>query len=59
MVGLGGTGNSWAVEMFFLIVTCFVLILYDLYAIIGKGRVYVVDKMNVKCWGLFLMLIEI
>ena len=32
--------------------------LYDLYAIVEKDRVYVVDKINVECWGLFLMLIK-
>ena len=32
--------------------------LYDLYAIVEKDRVYVVDKMNVECWSLFLMLIK-
>ena len=32
--------------------------LYDLYTIVGKDRVYVVDKMNVDCWGLFLMFIK-
>ena len=32
--------------------------LCDLYAIVEKGRVYVVDKMTVECWGLFLRLIK-
>ena len=32
--------------------------LYDLYAIVEKDRVYVVDKMNVEFWGLFLRLIN-
>ena len=32
--------------------------LCDLYANIEKGRVYVVDKLNVECWGLFLILIK-
>ena len=30
----------------------------DLYAIVEKGRVCVVDKMNVECWGRFLMLLK-
>ena len=29
--------------------------LCDMYAIVEKGRV---DKMNVECWGLFLILIK-
>ena len=33
--------------------------LCDLYVIVEKGRVYVVDKMNVEGWGQFLMLIKI
>ena len=33
--------------------------LYDLYAIVVKDRVYVVDKMNVEYWGLLLKLIKI
>ena len=37
---------------------CFVLMLCDIYAIVEKGRVYVVDKMNVERWGLFLILIK-
>ena len=32
--------------------------LCDLYAIIEKARVYVVNKMNVECWGLFLIPIK-
>ena len=32
--------------------------LCDIYAIVGKGRVNVVDKMNAECWGLFLILIK-
>ena len=24
---------------------------YDLYAIVVKDRVYVIDMMNVECWG--------
>ena len=34
------------------------LTLYDLYAIVVKDRVYVVDKMNVEFWGLSLTLIK-
>ena len=34
------------------------LMLCDLYTIVEKGRVYLVDKMKVECWGLFLMLIK-
>ena len=30
--------------------------LCDIYAIVEKGRVCLVDKMNVECWGLFLIL---
>ena len=52
-------GNIWAVRVvIFLIVICFVLILCDIHAIVEKGRVYVVDKMNVECWDLYLMLIK-
>ena len=58
MAGLRGMGNSWAVVMVILIVICFVLMLCDICAIVEKGRVYVVDKMNVECWGLFLILIK-
>ena len=32
--------------------------LCDLYPIVEKSRVYVVDKMNVECWGRFLILIK-
>ena len=32
--------------------------LCDIYAIEEKGRVYVVGKINVECWGLFLILIK-
>ena len=32
--------------------------LCDIYPIVEKGRVHVVDKINVECWGLFLMLIK-
>ena len=32
--------------------------LYDLYAIVEKGWMYVLDKMNVECWGQFLMFIK-
>ena len=32
--------------------------LCDIYTIVEKGRVYVVDKMNAECWGLFLILIK-
>ena len=35
------------------------LTLYDLYSIAVKDRVYVVDKMDVECWGQLLMLIKI
>ena len=33
--------------------------LYDLYTIVVKDRVYMVDKMNVECWGLLLTPIKI
>ena len=33
--------------------------LYDLYAIVENDRVYVVDKINVGCWGLFSVLIKL
>ena len=33
--------------------------LCDTYTIVEKGRVYLVDKMNVGCWGLFLILKKI
>ena len=59
MVGLGGIGNSWRVVWLFLIVIWVVLTLYDLYAIVVKDRVYVVDKMNVECRGLLLTLMKI
>ena len=59
MVGLRGMGNSWVVVMVILIVIWFALTLYDLYAIVVKDRVYVVDKMNVECWGLLLTPIKI
>ena len=42
----------------FSIVICFVLILCDIYTIVEMGSVYIVDKMNVKCWGLFLILMK-
>ena len=58
MVGLRGMDNSWGVLLCFLIVIWFTLTLYDLYAIVVKDRVYVVDKMNVECWGLLLTLIK-
>ena len=32
--------------------------LCDIYTIIEKGKVCVVDKMNVECWSLFLILIK-
>ena len=32
--------------------------LCDIYAIAEKSREYVVDKINVECWGLFLILIK-
>ena len=54
------TWRVWEVSVIFerlgwliLIVICFVLMLCDRYAIVRKGRVYVVEKMNVECWGLF------
>ena len=30
------------------IVTCFVFMLCDIYTIVEKGRVYIVDKLNVE-----------
>ena len=59
MVGLGGMGNSWGLWWLFFIVIWFVLTLYDLYPIVVKDRVYVVDKMYVACWGLLLTLMKI
>ena len=32
--------------------------LCDIYTIVEKSRVYVVDKMNIECLGLFLILIK-
>ena len=29
-----------------------------MYTLVEKGRVYVVDKMNVECCGLFLIIIK-
>ena len=52
MVVWGGMGNScggWVLWWLFLIVIWFVLTLYDLYAIVIKDRVYVVDK---KMWSI-------
>ena len=60
MVGSGGMGNCWGgLWWLFLIVIWFVLTLYDLYAIVIKDRVDVVDEMNVECWGLLLTLMKI
>ena len=59
MVGLGGMGNSWVLWWLFLMVIWFMLMLYDLYTIVVKDRVYVVDKMNVECWGLLVKLMKI
>ena len=59
MVGLGGMGNSWGSWCLFQIVIWFLLMLYDLYDIVVKDRVYVVDKVNVECWGLLSTLIKI
>ena len=56
MVGLGGMG--WGLWLLFLIVIWFVLTLYDLYAIVVRDRVYVVDKINAECWDLSIMLIK-
>ena len=39
----------WFVLIIVFIVIWFVLTLYDLYVIVVKDRVYVVDKMNVEC----------
>ena len=58
MVGLGGMGNR-GLWWLFLIVIWFVLTLYDLYAIVVKDKVDMIDKMNVECWGLLLTLIKI
>ena len=30
----------------------------DIYIIVEKRRVYLVDKMNVERWGLFLILVK-
>ena len=32
--------------------------LCDIYAIVENGRVYVLEKMNVKCWGILFILIK-
>ena len=29
--------------------------LCDIYVIVEKGRVYVVDKMNIECWDLYMI----
>ena len=42
----------------FLIVICFVLMLCDIYTIVEKGSGYVIGKMYVECWSLFLILIK-
>ena len=60
MVGLGGMGICWGrLWWLFLIVIRFVLMLYELYDIVVKDRVYMVDKMNEECWGLLLMLMKL
>ena len=59
MVRLGGMGNSWGVLWWlFLRVMCVVLMLYDFYVIVINDGVYMVDKINVLCWGLLLMLMK-
>ena len=55
MAGLGGIGNSWAVGMVIFNIYMFCV---NVVWFVEKGRVYVVDKMNVEFWGLFLMLIK-
>ena len=57
--GLGIMGNSRGLRWLFLIVIWFVFTLCDLYAVVVKDRGYVVDKINVKSWGLLLTLIKI
>ena len=56
----GRFGRVWVIVgrlgWLFLIVICSVLILCDIYTIVEKGRVHVVGKKNVECWGLFLIL---
>ena len=42
----------------FLIVIWIVLTFYDLYAMVVKDWMYVVDEMNLDCWGLLLTLIK-
>ena len=56
-MGFGGMGNSWRVMK--VIFNSFTLTLYNLHAIVVKDRVYVVDKMNVECWGQLLTLMKI
>ena len=65
MMKSGKRETTWGLEFsnqeriqmrwLFLIVICFVLMLYNLYAIVEKDRVYVVDRIIVEWWGLFLM----
>ena len=49
MAGLGGMGNSWAVEMVifdsYMFCVNVVLMLYDLYTILEKDRGYILSTM--------------
>ena len=53
--GFGRQLNAWGC---YLIVICFLLMLYGKYTIVEKFRVNLVDKVNVERWGLFLMLVK-
>ena len=58
MAGLNGREIGGRLEWLLSIVIRFVLMLCDIYTIVEEDRVYVVEKMNVECWHLFLILIK-